>query len=305
MTKPVLITIVGPTAVGKTAIAIEVAKCLCSIILSGDSRQFYRETEIGTAKPDAEQLAAATHYFVNNLSIHDFYSVGDFEREVLKFLEGHFKNHDTAILVGGSGLYIDAVLKGLDDMPEVPESLRQEIMEQLHESGLAPLWQELEKADPAYFQSVDKHNSQRVVRAIEVIRHTGLPFSSFRTQKTAERPFDSIVIGITAEREKLYQQINARVDGMIENGLIDEARQLLPFRSNYALQTVGYKELFAHFDGEYDLATAVELIKRNTRRFAKRQLTWFRRDANTTWFQNDELEKILQFISSKLQGRMS
>lgn len=305
MTKPVLITIVGPTAVGKTAIAIEVAKSLHSIILSGDSRQFYRETEIGTAKPDAEQLAAVPHHFVNNLSVRDFYSVGDFERDALRFLEEHFRSHSSAILVGGSGLYIDAVLKGLDEMPEVPESLRQEIMGQLREYGLAPLWKELEVADPVYFQSVDKHNSQRVVRAIEVIRHTGRPFSSFRIQKTTERPFDSIVIGITAEREKLYQQINTRVDGMVENGLIEEARRLLPFRSLYALQTVGYKELFAHFDGEYDLATAIELIKRNTRRFAKRQLTWFRRDTSTVWFQNDESEKILQFLGTQLQDKGS
>lgn len=303
LSKPLLITIVGPTAVGKTAIAIEVAKKLDTMILSGDSRQFYSETNIGTAKPNDNQLAEVPHHFINNLSIHDFYSVGDFERDALVFLAEHFKKQKMAILVGGSGLYIDAVLKGLDDIPEVPESLRQEIMLQMQESGLESLWEELAESDPAYFQTVDKQNSQRVVRAIEVIRHTRKPFSSFHVKKRAERPFDALVIGITADREKLYRQINTRVDDMISSGLIDETKQLYPFRSNYALQTVGYKELFAHFDGEYDLGTAIELIKRNTRRYAKRQLTWFRRDLNTRWFNNDQLEDILAFVREELQKR--
>lgn len=305
MAKPLLIVIVGPTAVGKTAIAITLAKRLSSVILSADSRQFFKETSIGTAKPSEEQLLVVPHHFVNNLSIHDSYSVGDFERDVMDFLEEYFKTNPIAFLVGGSGLYIDAVIKGFDNVPQVPDELRQTIMKEVEESGLGFLCEELKQNDPAYYETVDLQNTQRVVRAIEVMRHTGQPFSSFWNQEKEQRPFDVLMIGITNDRDALYTQINLRVDQMMAEGLEKEARNLHVNKHLNALQTVGYKELFDHFNGLYDLPTAVELIKRNTRRFAKRQLTWFRRNTNIHWFQNTELDKLSSFLETEIGSRSS
>jgi tRNA dimethylallyltransferase len=301
--KPLLITIVGPTAVGKTSIAIEIAKQLETIILSVDSRQFFKETTVGTAKPSAEQMTLVPHYFIDNLSIHDFYSVGDFEREALSFLETHFLTQPFAIAVGGSGLYVNALLYGMDELPQVPESLRNEITQEIERTGLASLIEELKKADPVYFDMVDKNNPQRIVRAIEVFRHTGIPISSFWKKNSKERFFDSLVIGIKSEREALYQTINERVDHMISEGLLEEAQKLYPHRELYALQTVGYKEVFAHLDGDYDRVQTIELIKRNTRRYAKRQLTWFRRDASIHWFYNHDIHGIQAFIQGELHAR--
>lgn len=295
--------VVGPTAVGKTALSIELAAFFETVVLSADSRQFYREMEIGTAKPSREQLTAVPHYFVNNLSVSDFYSVGDFERDVLAFLKEYFKSHSIAFLVGGSGLYIDAVVKGLDEMPSVPEELRQQIMQDVEASGLEPLLQELESLDPAYFFSVDKSNTQRVVRAIEVIRHTGLPFSSFWGKGSGERPFDVIKIGISADREVLYDTINQRVEEMMAQGLLEEAQRLYSQKDLYALQTVGYQEFFDFLDGRHSLEDAVALVKRNTRRFAKRQLTWFRRDLGIVWFANTELQKIKDYLLKQVALR--
>ncbi len=301
MTKPILVVIVGPTAVGKTSISIELAKKFNSIILSADSRQFYKEINIGTAKPDQKQLSEVPHYFVDNLSIHDFYSVGAFEQDVLAFLAKHFEQNRVAFLVGGSGLYIDAVLNGLDDLPQVPEELRWQIMQEIDSQGLSILLEELKAKDPVYFNAVDRSNTQRVARAIEVMRYTGLPFSSFLKKSTRTLPFEIVKIGITAERASLYENINKRVDEMMTQGQLEEARQMHEFKELYALQTVGYKELFDYFEGKCSLDEAIELVKRNTRRFAKRQLTWFRRDTSTVWFQNNQTEAIAQLLSEKLK----
>ena len=298
--KPILVVVVGPTAVGKTPISIELAKEFHCDILSADSRQFYREMSIGTAKPSEDQLQMAKHHFVNNLSIHDSYSVGDFEQDVLNFLDVYFQKKPLALLVGGSGLYIDAVLKGFDDIPHVPETLRWQIMEEVKDNGLPSLVKELQEKDSVYFDLVDKENTQRVVRALEVIRHTHKPFSSFLKKTKHKRNFEVVKIGLNTERSILYQTIDHRVDIMIQEGLLNEAKILYPHRKEYALQTVGYKELFDHVEGKHSLEEAIELIKRNTRRFAKRQLTWFRRDAEIQWFENNELEKIKAFLAARL-----
>jgi len=298
--KPVLIVLVGPTSVGKTAISIELAKHLDSVILSSDSRQFYKEMVIGTAKPSLKQLKEVEHYFVNNLSIHEYFSVGDFEQNVLNFLDVYFQKNHIAILVGGSGLYVDAVLNGLDDLPIVPEELRWTIMKEVEENGLSTLVAELQNFDPIYAQLVDLKNKQRIVRAVEVIRYTKKPFSSFMKKSSQKRPFEVIKIGITSERNSLYKSINFRVDEMMKQGLLEEARKLHEYKNLYALQTVGYKELFDHLEGKLTLHEAIELIKRNTRRYAKRQLTWFRKDAEITWFENTELENIKNHVSNKL-----
>lgn len=300
MRKNYLIVVVGPTAVGKTRIAIEIAKQLNIKILSADSRQFYREMCIGTAKPNETELSEIEHFFINNLSITDSYSVGDFERDVLDFLDKHYKDTNLAILVGGSGLYVDAVLNGLDELPIVPSELRLQIMDEINTSGLEPLLIELKEKDPAYFEVLDKSNKQRLCRAIEVIRFTGLPFSSFLIKGSKARPFEIIKIGINTERETLYKRINARVDEMMKQGLLEEAKNLYEFRNTYALQTVGYKEIFDFMDGIHSLEEAIELIKRNSRRYAKRQLTWFNRDKETKWFNNNESDAILTYIKERI-----
>ena len=300
MRKNYLIVVVGPTAVGKTSLAIEIAKHLKIKILSADSRQFYREMCIGTAKPNETELSEIEHFFINNLSITDSYSVGDFERDILDFLEKHYKETNLAILVGGSGLYVDAVVNGLDELPIVPNELRLKIMDEINTFGLEPLLIELKEKDPAYFEILDKSNKQRLCRAIEVIRFTGLPFSSFLNKDSKVRPFEVIKIGINTERETLYKRINTRVDEMVKQGLLEEAQNLYEFRNTYALQTVGYKEIFDFMDGKQSLEEAIELIKRNSRRFAKRQLTWFNRDKETKWFGNNESEAILTYIKERI-----
>lgn len=283
--KPCLISIVGPTAVGKTAMAIEIAQALQTEIISADSRQFYQEMEIGTAKPTIEELRQAKHHFVNTHSVHDFYSAGAFERDVLEKLAGLFQNHEKVVMVGGSGMYIKAVCHGFDEMPEVNPDIRVELNEEFRDSGLEPLLLELRIKDPDFYEVVDRKNHQRVIRALEVIRSTDKPFSSFRNnQPTTDRPFINRKIGLELPREELYQRIDARMDAMISAGLFKEAERLYPHRQLNALQTVGYKEIFGYLDGDYDKEEAVRLLKRNSRRYAKRQMTWFKADPEIHWF---------------------
>lgn len=280
-----LIVIVGPTAIGKTALAIELAKKYQTEIISADSRQFYHEMSIGTAKPTLEELAQAKHHFIGSHSIEDKFNVGDFEVQGLATLEQIFKTSDLAILVGGSGLYIDAICRGFDQLPQASDDLRKQLNLEFTEKGIAHLQQQLKQLDPVYFEQVDIYNPQRIIRALEVCLTTGMPFSGYRMSEQKMRPFESVKIGLTMSREMLYQRINQRVELMIDMGLEDEVRSLLPYRHLNALNTVGYSELFMYFDGKISLDEAIEKIKQNTRRFAKRQLTWFRKDPTIRWFE--------------------
>lgn len=295
-----LIVIVGPTAIGKTALAIAIAQYFKTEIISADSRQFFKEMSIGTAKPDAEELAAATHLFVNSHSVTQLFSTGDFEVEALKTLNSIFKNHDTAIMVGGSGLYINAVCKGLDDMPDIDLNIRAKLNKQFEKEGITAIQLQLQQHDPEYFAKVDQNNPQRMIRGLEVVLSTGQKLSSMLTNQKKERPFNIIKIGLNTEREKLYNQINLRVDKMMEAGLLDEVKSLLPYRQYNALNTVGYAEIFDYLDGKQSLEKAIEMIKQNTRRFAKRQLTWFRRDEEIVWFEPNENQKVIDFIKQSL-----
>ncbi len=279
-----LIVILGPTGVGKTDYSISRALEAGSPVISCDSRQIYKEMRIGTAVPEPEQLAAVPHYFIQTRSIRDIYTAGDYERDALSLIEQLFsEGHDTLIMTGGSMMYIDAVCNGLDNLPEVPLLLREQLMNCLDTEGVEALAAQLKELDPETYASIDRSNGQRVVRALEVCIYTGEPFSSFKTGLSKQRPFEIEKIGLVRPREELYERINLRVDRMMEQGLVEEARGLLPYRDLPALQTVGYRELFRHFDGEYDLSKAVELIKRNSRHYAKRQLTWWRRDDRIRW----------------------
>ena len=285
-----LITIVGPTAIGKTAISIKLAHHYNCEIISCDSRQFFKEMTIGTAVPDQEELASATHHFIQNKSIFDQYTVGDFEKEALQKIEELFKTNDFVILVGGSGLYVDAILKGFDEFPTIDSSIREKVNSDYQNQGIKYLQQQLKELDSEYFQKIASENPQtlqnpqRMMRFVEVCQGTGKPYSSFLNQKKNNRNFTPILIGLEADRNIIYDRINQRVDIMIENGLLEEAKILYPNKELNALQTVGYRELFSHFDGEFSLPFAIEEIKKNTRRFSKRQLTWFKRNENTKWF---------------------
>lgn len=299
--KKTLITVIGPTAIGKTAMAIQLAQHFGCEILSCDSRQFFKEMTIGTAVPDAEELAAVPHHFIHNKSIFEPYTVGDFEKEAIAKLDELFQNHDFAVLVGGSGLYVDAVLKGFDDFPEVPDDIRQTVRSHYENDGIPYLQQELQRRDPDYFSTVDTENPQRMMRALEVCLTTGQPYSAFLKQKKNTRNFDVVLIGLEADREIMYDRINRRVDLMMQAGLLPEAEKLYPHRDLNALQTVGYRELFAYFDGTFTLDFAISEIKKNTRRFAKRQMTWFRRNENTQWFDFETDPKIIvDFIKSRV-----
>ncbi|HET8962563.1 MAG TPA: tRNA (adenosine(37)-N6)-dimethylallyltransferase MiaA [Chitinophagales bacterium] len=296
-----LIIIAGPTGIGKTNLAIQLAEEYNTEIISADARQFYKELHIGTAKPDAEQLAAVPHYFINNISIHDSYSVGQYEQVALQMIDTLFAVYDVVILVGGSGLYIDAIKKGLDNLPASDAEIRKEVITIYESKGLKYLQEYISKNDSEYFQMADIQNPQRLMRAMEVILQTGKPYSSFRKKNVVQRNFTPIQICLDMEREKLYQQINARVDDMMQNGLLHEVKQLFPYRHLNALQTVGYKELFEYLDGNFTLATAINKIKQNTRNYAKRQLTWFRKDKSYTWFQPDDITGIKNFLKEKMQ----
>lgn len=288
--------IAGPTAVGKTALAIELAKHYQSIILSADSRQFYKELNIGTAKPTDQQLSEAPHFFVNTKNIEELYGAGHFEKDVLKILEEQFKEHAVVFMVGGSGLYIDAVLNGVDDFSEVPSEIRSALNQKFEDRGLSWLQEELEKKDPVYFQSVDKNNPQRLIRALEVIEYTDLPYSGFLNKKENERTFTAIKILIHLDRAELYQLINDRVDQMMKEGLLEEVKQLTDKKHLNALKTVGYKELYSHLDGELSLKEAIDKIKQHTRNYAKRQITWFKNKDEFEEFGPKDFSKITAYI---------
>ena len=296
-----LLCIVGPTAIGKTTLSIKLAKAFDTEILSADSRQFYKEMNIGTATPSKKEMAAAPHYFIHHKSIEEEYSVGDFEKEALSKTEELFKKHNLLILVGGSGLYVKSLLEGLDDFPEISPEIRIKLNEQFAEFGFEALKEQLKSLDPEYFKKMDSDNPHRVIRALEICLGTGKAFSSFLDRPKTQRPFKSISIGLTAPREEIYERINHRVDIMMDEGLLEEARDLYSKRHLNALNTVGYKELFAVFEGKLNLEEAVEEIKKNTRRFAKRQLTWFRKDKNIHWFDyKTPAEEILAFIKAEI-----
>ena len=292
-----LIILTGPTAVGKTSISIELAKTFSVEILSADSRQFFREMKIGTARPSAEFLRMVPHHFIAHLSIHDYYNVSRFESDALQKLDQLFKTSSSALLVGGSGLYINAVCHGIDELPDPDGALREQLKNIYQNEGIKALQDKLRKLDPLYFKQVDQSNPKRLLRAIEVCLATGLSYSSLRKNKPKPRKFSILKIGLQRDREDLNKRINSRVDQMMEEGLLEEVKELIPFRILNALNTVGYKELFDHFDGKYTLGQAVEKIKTNTRRFAKRQMTWFRKDREINWFHPDDLPKILHLIN--------
>ncbi|MEZ0006776.1 tRNA dimethylallyltransferase [Flavobacterium sp. 28YEA47A] len=300
-----LIVVIGPTAIGKTALSIQLAKSFGCEIISCDSRQFFKEMTIGTAVPSKEELGAAAHHFIQNKSIFENYTVGDFEREAISMLDKLYETNDYAVLVGGSGLYVDAILKGFDNFPEIDPSIREEIIANYEKLGIGYLQQELEKLDKAYFDTISKENPQtlqnpqRLMRFVEVCIGSGKPYSSFLNQKKNTRNFTPILIGLEAERAEMYERINLRVDLMMQAGLLKEAKSLYPNKDLNALQTVGYRELFSYFDGDGTLDFAVEEIKKNTRRFAKRQMTWFKRTENTKWFDyKTETEKIINYIKT-------
>lgn len=286
--------IAGPTASGKTSLAIEVANDYHTEIISADSRQLFKEMSIGTAKPTADELAQAKHHFVNHISIHDRYSAGQFEKEVLALLSDLFQENDVVVMVGGSGLYIQAVCEGFDDLPNVSNEIRESLKKRLETDGLGALVEELNRQDPVYADEVDQSNSHRVLRALEVIKQTGQPFSSFRKNQQAKRSFNIRKFAINWEREILYDRINKRVDLMIEQGLEAEAKSLHSLKQLNALQTVGYSEWFDYFDGIIDRAEAIRLIKRNSRRYAKRQMTWLRRDESVKWIKPGETSQIIK-----------
>lgn len=291
-----LIIIAGPTAVGKTDLCVKLAQLLDTEVVSADSRQFYRELAIGTAKPTPEEMQGVIHHFVDSHSIHDYYSVGDYEKDCLAVLEEIFSRKDVAILTGGSGMFIKIVTDGIDEMPEADLALRTSLMNRLETEGLTPLASELASLDPVYFAEVDQQNPQRIVRALEVCLSTGQPFSSFRKNQKAERPFTSIRIGLERPREELYQRIDKRMDLMLAAGLEEEAMRYIDYRDHYALKTVGYKEIYEHLDGDYDKEEMLRLLKRNSRRYAKRQLTWFRNQDDFTWFDAKNEEAIISFV---------
>lgn len=300
MPKPLLICVVGATAIGKTALAIKIANAFSTEILSADSRQFFKEMAIGTAVPSTEELSQAKHHFIQNISVVDTYTVGDFERDALAKLDSIFQKKNIAVLVGGSGLYVDAVVKGLDNFPKVDPKIRIELNKDLEQFGITSLQEKLKEVDFESFKTIDIHNPRRVIRALELFIETGKPYSYFLNENKVARPFNTLYIGINAPRETIYDRINKRVDIMIEEGLVDEAKGLLKYRELNALQTVGYRELFQHFDGEITLEEAISEIKKNTRRFAKRQGTWFRKNETINWFDFDADFLIIEgFIKTK------
>ena len=293
-----LVVIAGPTAVGKTDVAIKLATHFKSEIISADSRQFYREMSIGTAKPDQDQLKSIKHHFIGQLSISDYFNVSVFENEVIKLLKNLFINTNIIFLVGGSGLYIDAVCKGIDELPDPEEELREDIKQLFAKEGIEALRSQLKILDPVYYQEVDLANPKRIMRALEVCLTTGKPYSSLRVNQQSPRTFNIIKIGLTRERETLYDIINHRVDVMMDMGLLNEVKGLLPFKELNALNTVGYKELFAYLAEECSLTEAIEKIKTNSRRYAKRQLTWFRRYDDITWFDANQEVEIVDYLKN-------
>lgn len=297
-----LITIVGPTAIGKTALSIQLANAFSASIISCDSRQFFKEMTIGTAVPEPKELAAAKHYFIQNRSVFDSYNVGEFERDALEKLEVLFKENSIQIMVGGSGLYVDAVLNGLDYFPEVDPKIREALLLKLEKEGIEVLQKQLKELDLETYKLIAIDNPHRIMRALEVCIGSGIPYSTFKNKPKKQRNFNNIKIGLNADREIIYNRINQRVDAMIDNGLIEEAKTLYAHKELNALQTVGYRELFSFFDGNFTKEFAISEIKKNSRRFAKRQLTWFKRDENILWF-NYLTDKLI--IASKISEKIN
>jgi len=298
-----VLVVVGPTAVGKTELCVKLARHFGAEIVSADSRQFFRELNVGTAKPTAQEQGGVPHHFINSHSIAEAYNAGSFERDALQKLDEVFSRTPVAILTGGSGLYIKIVTDGMDEMPPAHPEIRLQLVQTFQSAGLEPLLRELHQLDPDYARTVDQANPQRVVRALEVCRSTGRPYSTFRQGKKADRPFKTIKIGLNRDRDELYGRIDRRMDGMLAAGLVAEARNLLPYRTHNALQTVGYSEVFGYLDGQYDYPEMVRLLKRNSRRYAKRQLTWFTRDPQIRWFHPDEYNVIVQYAEAQM-GRV-
>lgn len=300
MSTKYLIVIVGPTGSGKSDLAIEIAERYGAPIISTDSRQFYRGIPIGTAQPDAEQLQRVEHHFIASHDLKQEFNCGAYETEALAKLDELYRKHDVVVAVGGSGLYIKALCEGMDSLPEAEPELREELARRLRSEGLASLCEELRQRDPAYYEEVDRNNPARVLRALEVCISTGLPYSSMRTGEKRQRPFNIIKLGIDMERERLYERINRRVDVMMQMGLEREARAVYHLRTLNSLQTVGYREMFDYFDGTISRDEAIELIKRNSRRYAKRQMTWFRRDEEIKWVDTANKQIIEEYLDSKI-----
>ncbi len=293
-----LIVIAGPTAVGKTELCIRLAERMGAEIISADSRQFFRELSIGTAKPSAEQLERVKHYFIDTHTIAEPYSAGDFERDVLALLPALFERNNRVIMTGGSGLYIKAVCEGLDDLPQPGEGLREQLTARLNDEGLDRLQEEIREKDPVFAATAEINNPQRVVRALEVWHTTGQPISSFRKNERAARPFRQVLVALERDRQELYKRIEDRVDLMLEEGLVEEAKSVAAYRDHHALKTVGYKEVYGFLDGLYDEKEMIRLLKQNTRRYAKRQLTWFRHQGNFKWFHAGDEEGIGEWLIS-------
>lgn len=294
-----LIVILGPTGIGKTDLSITIARRFGTEIISADSRQFYREMSIGTAAPDDTQLALVRHHFVRFLSVSDYYSASLFERDVLTLLDSQFRQNRIVVMTGGSGMYIDAVCRGIDEIPDIDTAVREKYVKKYHEEGIESLRIALRVVDPVYYDKVDLKNPKRIIRALEIYESTGYPYSAFLTRRKAERDFRIIRIGLEMQRQELYERINKRVDSMIEKGLEDEVKSLREFRRYNALKSVGYSEFFDYFDGKISRDKAIELIKRNTRRYAKRQMTWWNRDNEIKWFSPGDREGIVNFIIEK------
>ena len=292
-----LIVLTGPTAVGKTAVSLDIAKHFGIPVINADSRQIFKELRIGTARPTEAEMEEVKHYFVGTLGIEDYYSASLYEQQVLELLDKEFQSHDYALLSGGSMMYIDAVCDGIDDIPTIDDQTRETMKRRLKEEGLEALVEELKRLDPEYYEIVDRQNPRRVVHALEICVMTGKTYTSFRKRSKKERPFRIIKIGLDRPREELYNRINARVDKMMSDGLLDEVKALYPEKELNALNTVGYKELFDYLDGRWPLKEAVERIKGNTRRYARKQLTWYKKDEQIRWFHPDDKHSIINFIS--------
>ena len=297
-----LVVIAGPTASGKTATAIQVAKALGTEIISADSRQFYKELPIGTAAPTKEEQSEVQHHMIHNLKVEDKYDVADYENDVLTLLKKLFINHDAVVLTGGSGLFIDAVCKGLDSIPDISDEVRNQVNKLYEEGGLFALQNEVQRLDPEYYNIVDKYNPRRLQRAVEVCYQTGLPYSSFRNNTAKVRDFKIIKVALLWDRNELISRINLRVEKMVSEGLLEEARAMYPKRHLNSLNTVGYKELFEHFDGKATLNEAIEHIKINTRQYAKRQMTWLRKNNDYQWFTIDEIPEMINYIKSTINS---
>ena len=297
-----LVVIAGPTASGKTATAIKVAKALGTEIISADSRQFYKELPIGTAAPTPEEQSEVQHHMIHNLNVEDKYDVADYEQDVLDLLKKLFVNHDTVVLTGGSGLFIDAVCKGLDSIPDISEDVRNKVDELYKKGGLIALQNEVERLDPEYYNVVDKYNYRRLQRAVEVCYQTGLTYTSFRKNTVKQRDFKIIKVALLWERNELISRINLRVENMVKEGLLEEAKSMYSKRHLNSLNTVGYQELFEYFDGKVSLNEAIENIKINTRQYAKRQMTWLRKNNDYKWFAVDEQEDMLKYINAVISG---